>query len=123
MANCIHGISLDVPCSRCEAYVSPASPSVPEDQTTICVWADLTFGPSTVEASLRRCLVEVREFAAAPLGALPAEAADVLITLYRVAHCAGFDLQAEVDRKMSINRARKWRSNGDGTGQHIKEPS
>jgi NTP pyrophosphatase (non-canonical NTP hydrolase) len=51
---------------------------------------------------------------------IAAEAADVLIVLYGVAHMRGFDLHAEVDRKMAINRARRWKANGDGTGYHIK---
>jgi NTP pyrophosphatase (non-canonical NTP hydrolase) len=56
-------------------------------------------------------------------GKIPAEAADVLIVLYGVAGMRGFDLHAEVDRKMAVNRARKWKANGDGTGYHIKEES
>jgi hypothetical protein len=51
---------------------------------------------------------------------VPAEAADVLIVLYGLAGMRGFDLHAEVDRKMAINRARRWRANGDGTGYHIR---
>lgn len=51
---------------------------------------------------------------------VPAEAADVLIVLYGLAALKGFDLHAEVDRKMAINRARRWAANGDGTGYHIK---
>jgi NTP pyrophosphatase (non-canonical NTP hydrolase) len=49
------------------------------------------------------------------------EAADVLIVLYGVAGMRGLDLHAEVDRKMAVNRARRWKANGDGTGYHIKE--
>jgi NTP pyrophosphatase (non-canonical NTP hydrolase) len=50
---------------------------------------------------------------------IAAEAADVLIVLYGVAGMRGFDLHAEVDRKMAVNRARRWKANGDGTGYHI----
>lgn len=25
-----------------------------------------------------------------------------------------------IDRKMAINRARQWKTNGDGTGQHVE---
>jgi len=53
---------------------------------------------------------------------IPIEAADVLIVLYGVAGMRGFDLHAEVDRKMATNRKRKWRVRGDGTGYHVKEP-
>lgn len=52
---------------------------------------------------------------------IAAEAADVLIVLYGVAGMRGFDLHAEVDRKMAVNRARKWAARGDGTGYHVKE--
>jgi hypothetical protein len=54
---------------------------------------------------------------------IPAEAADVLIVLYGLAGMRGFDLHAEVDAKMSINRGRRWAARGDGTGYHIKESS
>lgn len=51
---------------------------------------------------------------------IPAETADVLIVLYNIAGMRGFDLHEEVDRKMKINRARRWHKLGDGTGYHIK---
>ncbi len=51
---------------------------------------------------------------------IPVETADVLIVLYGIAHMRGFDLHAEVDRKMAVNRARKWSARGDGTGYHVK---
>lgn len=54
---------------------------------------------------------------------IPAEAADVLIVLYGVAGMRGFDLHAEVDRKMAVNRSRRWAPRGDGTGYHIKDTS
>lgn len=40
------------------------------------------------------------------------EAADVIICLSRLT------TWAHVERKMEINRARKWRKMGDGTGYH-----
>ena len=43
------------------------------------------------------------------------EAADVLITLYRIAGMVGGDLHKRVDEKMAINRARKWSKNGIGS--------
>lgn len=54
-------------------------------------------------------------------GKIPAEAADVAIVLHGLAHMRGFDLQAEIDKKMAVNRSRKWRALGDGTGYHIRE--
>ena len=99
---------------------------------SISKWADETFGLSTPEASLLRAYQEIDEFLtlheAADWGITPKlsstdpkfaeEAADVCITLYRYINLV--DPEA-IDRKMAINRARKWISNGDGTGRHVKE--
>lgn len=52
---------------------------------------------------------------------VPEEAADVQIVLYALAHQREFDLDAEVARKMAVNRARRWRAMGDGTGYHVKD--
>jgi hypothetical protein len=52
---------------------------------------------------------------------VPAEAADVLITLYVLAGYRGFHLDSAVDDKMKTNRSRRWKANGDGTGYHIPE--
>lgn len=49
------------------------------------------------------------------------EAGDVQVTLYGFAARRGFDLGSVTDRVMEINRGRRWMSNGDGTGYHIKE--
>lgn len=54
---------------------------------------------------------------------VPVEAADVLITLYALAHERGFDIHEHVGAKMKINRSRRWKANGDGTGYHVKEAS
>lgn len=51
---------------------------------------------------------------------VPAEAADVLITLLVLAGRRGFDLDSEVQKKMEKNRGRTWKPFGDGTGQHIR---
>jgi hypothetical protein len=52
---------------------------------------------------------------------VPAEAADVLITLYVLAGYRGFHLDSAVDMKMKTNRSRRWKANGDGTGYHIPQ--
>lgn len=52
---------------------------------------------------------------------IAAEAADVLIVLLGVAHMCGFDLLAEVDKKMAVNRSRVWAARGDGTGYHVPQ--
>jgi hypothetical protein len=47
------------------------------------------------------------------------EAADVVILLHRLAGLLGHELHELVDAKMEINRARRWKSAGDGTGGHV----
>ncbi len=51
----------------------------------------------------------------------PAEIADVVIVLYRLASELGVDLLEEIDHKMQINRARQWHRTGDGHGYHVRE--
>jgi NTP pyrophosphatase (non-canonical NTP hydrolase) len=105
-----------------------------ETQASIGQWADQTFGASSIKARWLRVCQEVDETTkllrggkSGPLSdeapgraALAEELADVAITLYGLAHTAGIDLQAAVDLKMAINRARRWQRHGDGTGQHIE---
>lgn len=96
-----------------------------EDQTSVNEWAINTFGDCTLEAAVRRMDKEYSELVlkagCANVGDYGDELADVLICMYRVAQKAGVDLQAHVDMKMTINRRRKWKMSGDGTGQHISE--
>lgn len=49
------------------------------------------------------------------------EIADSEIVNKHAAYVLKVDLQTYIDRKMEINRRRKWKSNGDGTGQHVDE--
>lgn len=101
-----------------------------ETQKTINEWASKTFGYPTAERSILRMLDEVEELkdiknVNGPITdsfeEVSNECADILITLYQVANTFGFDLHGAVDSKMKINRARKWKMNGDGTGQHVEE--
>ena len=99
-----------------------------ENQKTINDWSIKTFGPvKNMQKSIDRMVEEVNELQDQAevdiddFDKISNECADILITLYQVATTFGFDLHACVDHKMQINRARKWKLNGDGTGQHIKE--
>lgn len=121
-----------------------------ETQRTVCEWAEETFpgaDPASPRSALRAleevvelCRTagasweEIEKAAGVFRGAaregyvtrapepdkVPVEAADALITLYVVAGRRGFDLHAEVDRKMVVNRGRVWAARGDGTGYHVK---
>lgn len=85
---------------------------------TVNQWCDDTFGPASPKRILERAAEEWDELAAEiEAGNIPraaVEAADVVICLCRI---PGF---AEAfQAKMRINRGRKWRLTGEGTGYHI----
>ncbi len=100
-----------------------------EDQTTIERWRTETFGPTS---STMRIAVRANEEMSELLRALSTddgnpkaaeEVADIVIVLYGVATRLGVDLHAEVDRKMMINRARRWSLDGTGHGYHVRDKS
>lgn len=95
-------------------------------QKTIGIWGDRVFGPVRDPAALvHRAQQELEELKAAVEAggtfAIGDEIADVVILLYRLADRCGLDLDLEVERKNVRNQARKWASNGDGTGTHIAD--
>ena len=96
-------------------------------QKEISDWADKTFGvPGPIALVAARANTEMAELIMelmrdenSPKAA--AEVADVFIVLMRVADRLGFDIQTEIEKKMAINYARKWKLDGHGQGQHVKE--
>lgn len=97
-----------------------------ETQYTISDWADHTFGPASSNA---RVAARANEEMAELLRALTAddehekaaeEIADVVIVLFRLVTRLGRDLGEEIDRKMKINRDRKWNITTDGHGYHVR---
>jgi NTP pyrophosphatase (non-canonical NTP hydrolase) len=96
-----------------------------ETQATINEWQRKTFGPQDDQAAIYHRLVqEVSELGEAHPqddATLAKELADVQIVLFQLAGSLGINLQAEVDRKMAINRKRSWHLHGDGTAQHIPD--
>ena len=113
-----------------------------ETQHTIAAWADATFGPAVSLTSIaERAMVELRELvekcraldeAIAGDGEFAGngeydprhateEAADVVIVLSRLFVELGVDMHAAIDRKMQINRARRWTLDGNGHGQHVED--
>lgn len=88
---------------------------LPETWASINQWCDDTFGTATIPQIIERAKEEFAELETE--GADHAiEAADVVICLCRI---PGF--AEALQRKMRINRARKWRLVGNGTGYHIPE--
>jgi NTP pyrophosphatase (non-canonical NTP hydrolase) len=97
---------------------------MPETSTTIREWGDATFGAvrdlSALVARARGELDELDQaIKANDKPEIGKEAADVVILLHRLVALAGMDLSEQVDAKMAINRARKWKAAGDGTGGHV----
>jgi len=98
-----------------------------ETQYTIRRWQLNTFGPTTnYMRTATRMNEEVAELLTAislkDINKIGNEIADIFIVLCGVAseHC--FDIAAEeVDKKMKINRERKWNITDEGHGYHVKE--
>ena len=95
-----------------------------ETSQTIREWGDATFGeardPTALVARARAELDELEEaVGAGEMAEAGREAADVVILLHRLVALAGMDLGEQLDAKMTVNRARKWRAAGDGTGGHV----
>lgn len=95
-----------------------------ETSHTIREWGDATFGEARdLTALVARARGEMDELEQALRSNDHAEAgreaADVVILLHRLVALLGLDLTEQVDAKMQINRARKWKAAGDGTGGHV----
>jgi hypothetical protein len=92
--------------------------------TSIRTWADDTFGPVSDEKLITRAWDEwdelIDEYSKDDTPdhrkRVLSEAADVVICLARMP-----GLWQEIEHKHITNLSRRWRSNGDGTGQHIKD--
>lgn len=100
---------------------------MPETQKTVTDWQDANFGQSTPLRYAVRANEEMAELLKALAASNPdsdkaaSEIADVVIVLYGAARALGVDLHNEVDKKMHINRARRWGPVVDGHSYHIKE--
>lgn len=97
-----------------------------ETQMTISMWAEQIFGPVSSNA---RVAARANEEMAELLRALTAddnhpkaieEIADIFIVLYRLADRMGIDIHSEVNRKMAVNRGRKWAMDNTGHGYHVQ---
>ena len=93
---------------------------------TINDWAQETFnGGVELHRGVERADEEFDElyeavFVGKSLEDTAMEIADVIIVLSHTAESNGIDLQKAIDKKMSINRARNWKLNDDGTAQHVR---
>lgn len=72
----------------------------------VVAWANTTFGPSTPERKVEHLRREVLELVADPENA--EEMADCVMILAHLAAGLGIDLAAAVERKLNLNRRRRW---------------
>lgn len=91
-------------------------------QNDIGVFTDKTFGESTPQSKAHHLAEEAMEAAADPSDII--EWADCTILLLDAVRKAGFttdDLYAAVQRKMEINKSRKWGDKDEnGVVRHVK---
>lgn len=99
--------------------------SLRNKQKSITEWSDQTFGDKSPLQIATRMNNEVAELLTGLANKPDAiehhagECADVLIMLLQVAEKLGVDIEAELDRKMHVNRNRKWAVNAAGKAQHV----
>jgi hypothetical protein len=98
-----------------------------ETSASISSWGDTVFGSVARNMALvDRAMEELTELQSAVQRGeneqiIASEAADVAILLHRLVGGLGEDLYDHIDNKMKINRSRKWKLCGNGTGIHIDE--
>jgi NTP pyrophosphatase (non-canonical NTP hydrolase) len=99
-----------------------------ESQATINEWIADTFGEAgsniSVAARANQEMAELIMKLAIDDNDREAieEVADVVIVLYRLVHHFDADLAEQINRKMGINRDRRW-DVANGHGYHVKTPS
>jgi NTP pyrophosphatase (non-canonical NTP hydrolase) len=101
-----------------------------ETQHSIAIWGHQTFGASTPREvydwaadEMRELLAELDDDPNCEREATREEVADVALLLLRLAAVSGFNLLAAVDRKMAINRRRKWEKQADGSWVKVEQAS
>lgn len=88
-------------------------------QTLVGKWARKTFPKATKESWVKHLEKEVKELQD---DHTPEEAADCLILLLGYAHINNFDLMEEAQKKMEINKRRKWgKPDSDGVVEHVRD--
>jgi NTP pyrophosphatase (non-canonical NTP hydrolase) len=80
--------------------------------------------PDEIGAKFQEMVDSLRARIRTPTATVPAshsisdELADVVVVLMQAAEGYGVDLLGAVDHKMKVNRARKWKTDKLGVGQH-----
>lgn len=95
-------------------------------QTEVNTWAQETFAESSVLRVMIRGNKEMAELLSAiahekDSAHVAEECADVLFFLCQVCSRAGHSLEAELRKKLEINKKRSWAKGKDGSFQHVEE--
>lgn len=93
-----------------------------ELQHEIGAWGDATFPQSNIDTVAEHLAEEVVEFFddyRSGLDSQEEELADMFLLMLHFAHKSGFDMAEAAERKMAINRARKWNIKAEPAG-HFK---
>jgi NTP pyrophosphatase (non-canonical NTP hydrolase) len=99
--------------------MSEKSTSVRELQAEIAQWADELNPDRTALSLIAKMLEEVGELIASDRQDDPLELADVLILALDLAHIKGIDVADAVQRKMRVNRTRRWQIADNGSMRHV----
>lgn len=101
-----------------------------EFQAEIGAWGDATFPKSNAQSVIAHFREEADEFLAeweqptdAGTRTLEDEAADCFLLVTQFAHKCGFSLYEAAERKMAINRTRKWTVDAGTHTKHEEVPS
>ncbi len=95
-----------------------------ETSESISQWAEKTFGPvgNNMQIAIRANLEMaelLKELALDDMSEKAVEeVADIVIVLSRLVERKGHNLQTVINEKMTVNRARQWRLDGNGQGYH-----
>lgn len=95
--------------------------SIAELQAEIAAWADSIHPTRTPISVISKLLEELAELIASEKMSDPLELADIFILSLDLAHLQQVDLSDAIQRKLEINRNRRWRREDNGRLQHIED--
>ena len=87
----------------------------------IVEWCNEVYPERNHELILKKLEEEFQELRDKPLDAW--EMADIMIILFDLCDELGFDVAKIVDKKMQINKARRWQVTDQGILKHVKPSS
>ena len=93
---------------------------IEELQADIASWADTVNPDRDAMSTIAKLLEEIGELIASERMSDPMELADVAILVLDLFHLQQVDMHQAVMRKMSKNRARRWKRQDNGALSHVQ---